>query len=67
MPTPRPIKPVDYLILVSLSDRERHGYDILQDLRESSGGEVVLDAGNLYRSIRSLSSRSEHTTSRACR
>jgi len=49
-----PLKPVDFLILLSLVDQERHGYGLLQDISELTDGEVTLDAGNLYRSLRRL-------------
>lgn len=36
------------LILLSLADRPRHGYAILQDTGEISGGRVRLSTGTLY-------------------
>lgn len=45
---------MDFLILLVLVDCERHGYGILRDVEASSAGEVRLDAGNLYRSLRRL-------------
>ena len=51
---PSPMKPIDYLILVALFERDRHGYGIKQDVEALSGGETRLDAGNLYRSLRRL-------------
>jgi len=49
-----PIKPIDFLILVALFERDRHGYGIKQDVETLSNGEIRLDAGNLYRSLRRL-------------
>lgn len=49
-----PLKPLDFLILASLLRGKRHGYGIRQDIAELTGNEVVVDAGNLYRSIRRL-------------
>ncbi len=49
-----PLKPVDFLILLALTEEERHGYGILRDIEQTTSGEVTLDAGNLYRSIRRL-------------
>jgi DNA-binding PadR family transcriptional regulator len=42
------------LILLSLADRPRHGYAILQDTRELSGGRVRLSTGTLYGALRRL-------------
>jgi DNA-binding PadR family transcriptional regulator len=49
-----PLKPLDFLILVALSGGARHGYGIRGDIAELTGNDVVVDAGNLYRSIRRL-------------
>jgi len=38
-------------ILLALSDGERHGYAIILDVEERTGGELRLSAGTLYRSI----------------
>ena len=42
--------PVLY-ILVSLADEDRHGYAIMQDIRERTNGRVVLGPGGLYTSL----------------
>ena len=52
-----PMKPVEFLVFVALSDRERHGYGIVQDLVELSGGTVQLVPGNLYGILRRLLGR----------
>ena len=49
-----PMKPVDFLILLSLVEHDLHGYGVLLEVERSSRGEVRLDAGNLYRSLRRL-------------
>lgn len=36
------------LILLSLAEQPRHGYSILKDVEEMSGGRVVLSTGTLY-------------------
>jgi DNA-binding PadR family transcriptional regulator len=36
------------LILLSLAEQPRHGYAILKDVVEMSGGRVVLSTGTLY-------------------
>jgi DNA-binding PadR family transcriptional regulator len=42
------------LILLSLADRPRHGYAILQDVQEMSEGRVTLSTGTLYGALRRL-------------
>lgn len=37
-----------YLVLLALADEPRHGYGIVQAVRELSGGDVRLGAGTLY-------------------
>ena len=46
-----PLPPATFHILVALSDGERHGYAIIQDVESSTDGELRLSAGTLYRSI----------------
>ncbi|MGH9324616.1 MAG: PadR family transcriptional regulator [Vicinamibacteria bacterium] len=48
------LKPADFLILLALAEKERHGYGIRQDLAQATEGALWLDAGNLYRSIHRL-------------
>lgn len=42
------------LILMSLADRPRHGYALMKDIEELSGGRVRLSTGTLYGAIRRL-------------
>ena len=42
------------LILLSLSERPRHGYSILKDVEVVSNGRVVLSTGTLYGALRRL-------------
>ena len=49
-----PLKPVEFLILLTVAAGERHGYGIMLDIAERTGGSVRLEAGGLYRSIRRL-------------
>ena len=44
--------PAIFQILLSLSDGERHGYGVIREVQERSGGEFQLGPGTLYRSIR---------------
>jgi DNA-binding PadR family transcriptional regulator len=41
-------------ILVSLADRDRHGYAVMQDVLERTGGKLRLSPSSLYASIRRL-------------
>ena len=43
-----PITEPVLLILLSLAERPRHGYAILQDTQQMSGGRVRLSTGTLY-------------------
>src|SRR3954464_4732349 len=57
MPDPAsllPLPPATFHILLSVADEDRHGYAILQDVAERTGGELKLSAGTLYRSIQRM-------------
>ena len=41
-------------ILMSLSDEDRHGYAVIQDVAARTRGEVRLSPGTLYRSIQRM-------------
>ena len=43
-----------FQMLLSLSDRDLHGYAIIQDIRERTAGEVQLTASTLYAAIKRL-------------
>jgi DNA-binding PadR family transcriptional regulator len=45
-----PLRPVEFHILLSLAEGERHGYGILQDTKERGEAEVP-DVGTLYRAL----------------
>jgi DNA-binding PadR family transcriptional regulator len=57
---PRRRDPADYLplasdavcILLALAAGPRHGYGIIRDVEEGSGGHIVLQTGALYRMLR---------------
>jgi DNA-binding PadR family transcriptional regulator len=49
-----PLSPPVFHILLSLSDRELHGYAIIQDVRERTDGEVRLTASTLYAAVKRL-------------
>ena len=46
--------PATFHILLALADEDRHGYAIIQDIAERTGGELKLSAGTLYRSIQRM-------------
>ena len=43
-----------FQILVALADRERHGYGIMQDIADRTGGKFRLSPGTLYGSIKRM-------------
>lgn len=49
-----PLNPRDYLILLALSQRDRHGYGLIRDVAGFTNGGVRLDPANLYRSLKKL-------------
>ena len=49
-----PLPPVTFHILAALADGERHGYAIIQDVAERTGGQLKIQAGTLYRSIQRM-------------
>ena len=49
-----PLQPAVFHILIALADRDRHGYSIMQDVAQRTGGKVQLSAGTLYSSIRRM-------------
>jgi DNA-binding PadR family transcriptional regulator len=50
----KPLTEPVLLILMSLCDQPRHGYALLQDIEQMSGGRVVLSTGTLYGALRRL-------------
>jgi DNA-binding PadR family transcriptional regulator len=56
-PTPESFLPLHrdtFQILVSLADRERHGYSVMQDVAQRTDGAVRLSPSTLYASIKRL-------------
>ena len=57
-PSPRsPLKPVEFLVLAVLADEASHGYGIVQQIAERTGGRVALRPGDVYRVIYRLDER----------
>ena len=49
-----PLKPDAFHILLVLLDGPRHGYALMRDLAQSTGGRLVLLPGALYRRLQQL-------------
>lgn len=59
-PTPEsflPLHPVDFRILMVLTERDAHGYRIVQEIEAREAHLPPLYPGNLYRRIRDLRSK----------
>src|SRR5258708_29528428 len=49
-----PLSAQVFHILVALADRDQHGYGIMQDVAERTGGGMRLSAGTLYGSVKRM-------------
>ena len=49
-----PLTPAVFHILLTLADGERHGYAIMREVAEQTGGQMRLGPGTLYGSIRRM-------------
>ena len=49
-----PLTPAVFHILLSLAGGDRHGYAIMQDVAESTGGQIRLGPGTLYGTVKRL-------------
>src|SRR5688572_26301593 len=49
-----PLAPATFQILLALVDRERHGYAIMKEVAERTGGAVRLGPGTLYGALKRL-------------
>ena len=52
-----PLRPLDFSVLVILSEGEHYGYGIVKAIAERSGGSVRLAPGNLYQVLDRLIAR----------
>ncbi|HET9178525.1 MAG TPA: PadR family transcriptional regulator [Terriglobia bacterium] len=52
--TSSPLTPAVFYILIALADGDRHGYAIMQEVSNRSGGTVRLGPGTLYGAISRL-------------
>ncbi len=51
---PASLTPVALQILIALGDGDLHGYAITADIAERTSGQLVIQPGNLYRTLRTL-------------
>jgi len=51
---PSGLRPVEFEILLTLAEGERHGYAILQAIEARSDGALRLETGTMYRALRRL-------------
>lgn len=49
-----PLPQSAFHILLALADGERHGYSITKEVTESTGGQIRLGSGTLYRQLRQM-------------
>ncbi len=49
-----PLTPAMFHVLVSLADHDKHGWAILKEVAERSGGKVQLSPGTLYGLVKRL-------------
>jgi DNA-binding PadR family transcriptional regulator len=50
----QPLRSIEFEILLTLAEGERHGYAIIQAIEARSDGGLRLETGTLYRAIRRL-------------
>jgi len=53
-PSQAPLTPAMFHVLLALADGDKHGYAILKEVAELTGGKVRLSAGTLYGIIKRL-------------
>ncbi len=49
-----PLKPVVFLVLLALAEKEQHGYAVMLAVRQRSQGRIKLETGPLYRHLKKL-------------
>jgi DNA-binding PadR family transcriptional regulator len=52
--TQTPLTPAMFNVLLALADGDKHGYAVLKEVAEQTGGEVQLSTGTLYGIIKRL-------------
>jgi DNA-binding PadR family transcriptional regulator len=48
-----PLKPLVFQVLLALTDGERHGWSLVREVQQRTGGDRILPA-NFYRTLRSM-------------
>jgi DNA-binding PadR family transcriptional regulator len=49
-----PLTPAVFHVLLALVEGERHGYAIMQEVAESTGGQIKMGPGTLYGTVKRL-------------
>lgn len=49
-----PLTPAVFYILLSLASGEKHGYEIMKQVKQDSSGQVKMGSGTLYGSIKRM-------------
>ncbi len=49
-----PLRPVIFEILLILNEEERHGYGLMQDVKQRTNGRSILGPGTLYRTLNEM-------------
>lgn len=55
--TTHPMRPIEFLVLATLTARDLHGYGIVQAIEDKTDGRVRPKPGNLYRVLDRLHER----------
>jgi DNA-binding PadR family transcriptional regulator len=50
----QPLRSIEFEILITLADGERHGYAIIQEIEARADGQLRVETGTLYRAVRRL-------------
>ncbi|MGE0352332.1 MAG: PadR family transcriptional regulator [Gemmatimonadales bacterium] len=54
MPASLPLRSVEFEVLITLAQGDRHGYAVIQETAARTGGRVRLETGTLYRALKRL-------------
>ncbi len=52
-----PLKPTMFEVLLVLTGGDRHGYSIVKEIEQRTAGELQIQPGNLYRTLRTMMQR----------
>jgi DNA-binding PadR family transcriptional regulator len=52
-PSPQPLKPLVFQILLALVDGQRHGWGLVRDVQQRGGFDRIMP-GNFYRTLRAM-------------